>query len=168
MANKEIDINSITKTIELKYYESIIYQLQKSNISYDWLNIHYDKLKNNISDNKISETSEVQTETIITQVDKQDSINTENHNKIFADDDLYKKAWSKLNSIHKILKIKEYVNNLKINSENDRIKLRDTLVDLVKNKVLTKKEKVKYDITNGIIISLVDLKCVNGNYSYPI
>ena len=99
---KEIDINLITKTMEIKYYES----LQK-NITHDWLENHYNNLKENIkNDNKISETSEVQTETIITQVEKQDSTNTntENHNKIFADDDLYKKAWSKLNSIHKILK----------------------------------------------------------------
>ena len=91
---------------------------------------------------------------------------TSNHNQIFNDDDLYKKSWSKLNSIHKILKIKEFVNNLKINSEDERTNLKDELTSLIKSKVLTNKDKIKYDEVNGKIISLVNLQYKNGKYFY--
>ena len=80
---------------------------------------------------------------------------------------MYKKPWVKLNPVHKILKIKEFVNNLKITSEKDRILLRDELIDLVKLKILTKKEKVNYDEVNGKIISLSDLQYKNEKYFYP-
>ena len=94
------------------------------------------------------------------------SSETENHKQIFADEDLYKKSWQKLNSIHKILKIKEFVNNLKMDSEKDKIKLKDELVGLIKDKVLTNKEKVKHDEVNGKIISLPNLQYKNGKYFY--
>ena len=94
------------------------------------------------------------------------SSENENHKQIFSDEELYKKPWVKLNSIHKILKIKEFVNGLKIESEKDRVELRDQLVDLVKMKILSKKEKVKYDEVNGKIISLTNLQYKNGKYYY--
>ena len=93
-------------------------------------------------------------------------IEINNHTQFFSDEDLYKKPWIKLNPIHKIIKIKEFVNNLKINLEKDRIILRDELIDLVKNKILTKKEKVNYDEVNGKIISLSNLQYKNEKYFY--
>ena len=50
----------------------------------------------------------------------------------------YKKTWTKLNNIHKILKLKEFVNNSILNNskKNELIIL---LIDLVKNKTITKK-----------------------------
>ena len=100
------------------------------------------------------------------KLDLTSSIESDNHKQIFSDDSLYKKSWTKLNAIHKILKIKEFVNNLKINSEKERFQLRDDLIELIKLKVLTKKEKVSYDEINGKIISLVDLQYKNGKYYY--
>ena len=48
-----------------------------------------------------------------------------------------------LNNIHKIIKIKEYINNLPINiSEKDILKTK--LVSLVKTKKITKKSSVVY------------------------
>ena len=54
-----------------------------------------------------------------------------------------------------------------INSEKERAQFRDELIDLVKLKVLTKKEKVNYDEINGKIISLSDLQYKNEKYFYP-
>ena len=78
----------------------------------------------------------------------------------------YKKPWVKLNVVHKIIKIKEFVNELKINLEEDREKLRGELIELIKNKTLTKKDKIKYDETNMKIVSIVDLEYNNGKYEY--
>ena len=85
---------------------------------------------------------------------------------MYSDKSLYTKPWSKLNAIHKILKIKEFVENLKINSEKERTKLKDELISLVKAKVLTKKEKVKYDENNGKISSIVNLQYKDNKYFY--
>jgi hypothetical protein len=79
---------------------------------------------------------------------------------------LYKKPWTKLNLIHKKLKIKEFVNELKFTSEDYRNKLRDDLLNLLEIKVLNKKDKIIYDNINGKIISLIDLDYKNGNYYY--
>lgn len=162
-----MDIEFINKKLEIKYYESIKQSLEKMEIDEYWLNNHLEKLCEDLSDeSKLTET--------ITEKKKEKEVinssseteKTENHKQIFADDDLYNKPWQKLNPIHKILKVKEFVNNLKMDSEKDRIKLKDELVYLIKEKILTKKEKVKYDDINGKIISLPDLQYKNGKYFY--
>ena len=53
-----------------------------------------------------------------------------------------------------------------MNSEKDKIKLKDKLVELIKEKKLTKKENVIYDEINGKIISLPNLQYKDGNYFY--
>jgi hypothetical protein len=157
-----MDIELINNKLEIKYYKSIIQSLNKIEIDEPWLNIHLKKLYDQLPcKNKLSET--------LTEKKKEvtnSSSETENHKQIFANEDLYKKSWQKLNSIHKILKIKEFVNNLKMDSEKDKIKLKDELVSLIKDKVLTKKEKIKYDEVNGKIISLPNLQYKNGKYFY--
>jgi DNA repair exonuclease SbcCD nuclease subunit len=70
------------------------------------------------------------------------------------DVNLYKKPWIKLNIVHKIIKIKEYVNNLNDLSKQQKIEMKDKFIDLVKTKVLTKKDKVDYDEINGIILNI--------------
>jgi hypothetical protein len=157
-----MELEIIKKKLELKYYKSILYVLQDSDPNYLWVKNHCDKLLDNLNfdKDKLSET--------ITEK-KQDTnsvIETENHKQIFSDEDLYKKSWVKLNAVHKILKIKEFVNNLKINSEKDRTKLREELIDLVKTKVLTKKEKVNYDELNGKIMSISNLQYKDHKYYY--
>ena len=82
----------------------------------------------------------------------------------YSDDYLYQKTWIKLTPIHKIIKIKEFVNMLLINDENEKQLLKDKLVNMIKNKTLTKKEAVMYDSVKGKIISIVDLQYKNGKY----
>ncbi len=155
-----MDIQIIENKLSIKYYKSLRDQLQKNNIEYDWLTNHIEFLSKQVEEDKLSDT---QTEK---KKDNTNSSETENHKQIFSDEDLYKKPWSKLNSIHKILKIKEFVNSLKINKENDRAELRDELVMLIKTKVLSKKENIKYDEVNGKIIGIPKLQYKDGKYFY--
>jgi hypothetical protein len=163
-----MELENIQNKLELKYYKSILTSLSDNSTDVEWLNLHCEKLIMRINHEK-DKISESQSQT---QIDKKveisNPIETENHKQIFSDENLYKKPWTKLNAIHKILKIKEFVNNLKINSEKERAELKDNLIELVKLKILTKKEKVSYDELNGKIISLIDLQYKNGKYLYPL
>lgn len=158
-----MELELIQKKLELKYYKSILSNINSSDSNFEWLQDYCNKLSNKLNDSK-DKYSESQTEK---KTDNYSPIESDNHKQIFSDEDLYKKPWTKLNAVHKILKIKEFVNNLKINSEKARAELRDELIDLVKLKILTKKEKVVYDESIGKIISLTDLQYKNEKYSYP-
>jgi hypothetical protein len=163
-----MNIDTIIKNMEIKYYQNIQYTLNKNNLEYDWLNKHVEMLNNCIEISDIEEnTTENEIKKDIVSGDASNiSVEETVHEQIFADEDLYKKPWTKINAIHKILKIKEFVNNLKISSDQDKTELNDHLVSLVKNKVLSKKEQVKYDEINGKIISLVNLQYTNGKYNF--
>ena len=148
-----MDINIITNKLSIKYYESIITTLDKQNINkYDWLVSKLDELQNGI--NNITETE------------------TSNKDKIASTlpvnnyDELYKKPWNKLNQIHKILKIKEFINTISNIKANEKDKLKNELIELVKNKILSKKEKVDYDENNGKIISIFNLQYKDNKYIY--
>jgi hypothetical protein len=91
---------------------------------------------------------------------------SDSHNKIFSDSELYKKSWTKLNTIHKKIKIKEFVNELKFHSEKYRKELQEKLLNLLDTKELSKKDKVMYDSINCKIISLTNLEYKDGNYHY--
>ena len=84
----------------------------------------------------------------------------------YSDDYLYKKPWTKLANIHKIIKVKEFVNKLIINSDESREKLKDSLVELINKKILTKKDMVKYDVTFGRIIGIPKLTFKDGKYYF--
>jgi hypothetical protein len=142
-----MDIDIIVKKLNQNYYKSLIKNLSQNNISYDWLCNHYSLIDNNIY--------------------KQNNITDDKKINKQIDENMYKKPWTKLNTIHKNLKMKEFVNNLNISNESDKNKLKDELLELIKNKILSKKENVKYDEENGKIISLVKLEYNNGKYSYP-
>lgn len=147
-----MDINLITQKLDIKYYDSIIKYLSKSNIDYEWLNTHLNNINKNYTESETENKIEIQPPNNIT----------------ITDNDMYKKSWSKLNPIHKVIKIKEFVNNLKIDSENDKNKLKDSLISLIKSKILTKKDEVKYDEINGVIISLTKLEYKDNKYIYPV
>jgi hypothetical protein len=159
-----MELEIIKKKLDLKYYKSILSSLSQSDSNYEWITIHCDKLLDMINSER-EKLSETQTQTE-KKSDNFSPIETENHKQIFSNENLYNKPWTKLNAIHKILKIKEFVNNLKINSEKERVQLRDELIELVKLKVLTKKEKVNYDEVNCKIVSLTNLQYKNEKYFY--
>ncbi len=80
------------------------------------------------------------------------------------DDFVYKKPWNKLNIIHKIIKMKEFVNELNIEDSEMKKHLKTQLVSMLKNKKLTKKSDVDYDAVNGKIITVHSLQCKNNTY----
>ena len=129
-----MEVNLIKTKLNIKYYQGLLYCLSQDDPNYNWINEYYENLSSMIkNDDKMSDESlsniiknddtitekmpEKMTEKILDKLDLNSSIESDNHKQIFSDDTLYKKSWTKLNAIHKILKIKEFVNNLKINSE---------------------------------------------------
>ena len=59
---------------------------------------------------------------------------------------------------------KKFVNQLLIENDKDKQAIKDTLIDLVKTKILTKKDSVIYDSNKFKIISIPLLKFENGKY----
>jgi hypothetical protein len=152
-----MEIDTIINKMQIKYYKSLKNTLNKDDNNIEWIDNQINILKKNVDD-KLTETQTEKKNDSPKQMDK--------HTQIFDDSDLYKKPWGKLTSIHKILKIKEFVNGLKINSEKERSDLRDELTLLIKDKTLAKKDKVNYDEEKGKIISLTNLQYKNGKYFY--
>ena len=151
-----MDINQILKNLKKNYYESLLTSLSKNSNANT---IHINFLNKTIDGETVSTETAVETAQE-TATETVESKNSSDNNE------LYTKPWNKLNPIHKILKIKEFVNNLKNTNDSNKAELKDELSALVKTKVLTKKEKVNYDEKNGKIISLVCLQYKEGKYIY--
>jgi hypothetical protein len=150
-----MNMQNIITELNIKYYKNIIRTLAKSDISYDWLDDHLEKLEKTYNDKDVEESTETKQKT---------STESETHSMIFSDEEFYKKPWAKLNPIHKVLKLKEFINNLKNISDKEKNELKEKVVELVKTKILTKKEKVDYDSVNGRILSLTNLEYKDGKY----
>ena len=146
-----MDIDIIINKLEQKYFTSLNTLLSKNNSQVQWVTEHLNKLNGVVH-------SDTETQTI----KKNENIIPIKNN----DENLYQKSWSKLNAIHKIIKIKEFVNNIKFDNDQDKEKLKEELVDLVKTKVLTKKDKIIYDEENGKIISIKNLQYKDEKYFY--
>jgi hypothetical protein len=149
-------INDIEKSLEINYLSNLIKACEKSGLDKDLLEHKLSKL---------NEESETKQSNIKKNTSNLSLNNTESPTSAqFSDDYLYLKPWTKLTAIHKIIKIKEFVNMLLIKDEKDKDELKEKLVDMVKNKIITKKDSVLYDSTKGKIISIPNLQFINGKY----
>jgi hypothetical protein len=137
-----MDITTLEYILNNLYIQNLILELKKNKQEYSYL-------ENNIT----SENETINTTTIITETDNNKS----------EDDYVYKKQWNKLNNIHKIIKLKEYVNNLDINN-NEKPLLKNELIKLIKDKTLTKKYSVNYDDINCRIVSIPILQYKDNKY----
>ena len=170
-----MDIQNLSNSINVKYITNLLEELKNKESRYgsdDYEN-KVEFIEKLIKDTKLSDTTSSDTESrqiyyksnldndLLTSPTKND---TSDSNLEFSDDYLYKKPWTKLAAIHKIIKVKEFVQKLIINKNEDREKLKDSLITLVNNKKLTKKDMVKYDSVNGRIIGIPNLKYSNGRY----
>lgn len=143
----EYNFEKIKLLLNIKYYKNLINICNKNNINSSFLeNKKNNLLAQNINDNNISSN-----EPNITESD----IISENI------DYLYAKSWNKLNQIHKVIKIKEYINNLEIN-EHSKEELREHLIEMIKDK--KKKNKINYDEVKCKIINITSLVFVDGKY----
>ena len=84
---------------------------------------------------------------------------------IYSDEYIYRKQWNKLNVVHKILKVKEFINSMNIDDLEIKKTIREKLVNMVKDKKLTKKNDVNYDQNNGVIKSIPCIQCIGNKYS---
>ncbi len=151
------NIDNIEKNMEMLYLNNLIKACEKSNVDKNVLEKKLNtlnsesevqpKLKKEISHNSLANMTESPTS-----------------NQQYSDDYLYQKAWTKLTAIHKIIKVKEYVNALLVKNDSDKQELKEKLVEMVKNKVLTKKDSVLYDSVKGKVISIPILEYKNGKY----
>ena len=119
--------SNLDKDLEIKYLNNMIKYGLKNNRDISFIKEQCDLLeqKNEI----FLEQSESDLANIVTDIKM----------VTYSDDYLYQKTWTKVSQIHKIIKIKEFVNKLLINNEEDKEKLIAQLSDLVRKKILTKK-----------------------------
>jgi len=143
------NIQNIQNLLEINYLSNLIKSCEKNGLNKKY--ILEEKLL------KLSENSEIKN----TIPNNTESPTTSTQ---YTDDYLYLKPWVKLNTIHKIIKIKEYINMLLINDENEKNELKEKLINMIKTKIITKKDSILYDSTKGKIISIPNLQFINGKY----
>jgi len=149
--NYDTKIDNIQRMIKIKHLQELVKKLKSDESDYhiNDLNIIIKILKdrnNEISDQKI---------------EVKESRRTKGTDNLFnkMDQYMFNKPWNRLPEIHKLIKIKEYVNNsLIIYETQKKEKLIKVMFNHVKQKNLTKKGSVNYDQVNSRIVSIPSLK----------
>jgi len=143
----EFNVENIKKTLHLKYLNNLKINSNKLSIDTKKLNKQIIDLHNILNnETKLSITTN--------DINSETDILSENTDYLFL------KPWNKLNQIHKVIKIKEYLNNLECQPK-EKDNLKEQLIDFVKTK---KKVKFTYDESKGKIISISALSFANGKY----
>lgn len=125
-------------------------------IKYNMLNLYYNNL--NIYAKKYKININIPIIDTLNSIEIQEKTITECDTEIVSEEYVYKKPWNKLNIIHKVIKMKEFANNLNINDIELKNHLKNQLIEMIKNKQLTKKSEVEYDHINCKILSIPSLK----------
>jgi len=152
---EEYDLESMQVNLNIKYLNNLINGCSKSNINCENIKDELKKLDNDIQDIQNYSITE---QKIKIAVDMTEKGITETE----TIDYLYLKPWSKLTQIHKVIKIKEFVNGLDISGQSDKENLKDKLIDQIKEKKT--KNKINYDETKGKILSVSNLSFENNKY----
>ncbi len=142
-----MDLEYFQKSNQILYYNNLLKEdLENSikNIIKNKINL----LEDNVKNTELSVESE-----------KVQSI-TENA----SDEYYFYKPWNKLATVHKIIKIKEFVDNLQIVDKNKRNELKKKLEKGIRKKLLTQKNSVDYCSEKAKIISISKLHMKNNNY----
>uniref|UniRef100_A0A6C0EDB7 Uncharacterized protein n=1 Tax=viral metagenome TaxID=1070528 RepID=A0A6C0EDB7_9ZZZZ len=144
-----MNITNINNYLETIYFSNLVLYIQKNNINDEIISKYFYDIKknNNIISKSLSDS---------------DIIQSSENNNIY--ENLYKKSWSKLNIVHKIIKIKEFINTLNIEIEEEKNNLINTLIQFIKNKKVKNNDDIKYDEINGKIITLTNLQFNNNKY----
>ncbi len=139
-------------------------------IKTDLLNLYYKNIDIQAKKNKINvNLPKIAEEPVnIADVVENTTEITETEQTSITDDFVYKKPWNKLNSVHKVIKIKEFINAMSIDDIEMKKHLRTQLIDMIKKKKLTKKNDVEYDQVNGRILSIPALQYKNNNYNIVV
>ena len=144
-----MELEKIQDFVSTKYYNNLLKITKKMKINNNLIKSKIDLL-NEKKENTSSDSEVIQSEVT------------------YSDDYIYKKPWTKLPQIHKIITMKKYVNKLLIENNKEKNNLINKLKNLIKNKVLTKKDTVNYDKIKGRIISIPCLSYKAGKYNINI
>jgi hypothetical protein len=153
--DSEYNLETIQVNLNIKYLNNLINGCSKSNIECDNIKKLLNKLDNEVQDIQNYSITE---QKIKIAYDMTEKGITETE----TIDYLYLKPWSKLTQIHKVIKIKEFVNNLDISNQTEKENLKDKLIDQIKEK--KSKNKVNYDESKGKILSISNLSFENNKY----
>jgi hypothetical protein len=145
-----MELNKIQNNTNKFFYNNLLKISKKKKLKLDFLENKINDLDKDIS--SISETEILTNNKIIKEI-------------VYSDDYLYKKPWTRISEVHKIIKVKEFVNKLQIIDQNNKEFIESKIISLIKSKILTKKDKVIYDKINGKIISIPDLSFNKGKYN---
>jgi len=148
----ELNLDNIQTDLYINYLNNIL-------LACDKLNIDNSKIHKLLNDLIYKQNDDIDIVDNITVSEKNDNITLSEKN-----DYLYLKPWTRLNIIHKIIKIKEFVNSLNINNLQETNDLKDRLINIIKDKTLSKKTKINYDTNKGVIISISCLAYTNNKY----
>jgi|UniRef100_A0A6C0D949 hypothetical protein len=149
----EYNLEFIQKNLQIKYLNNLVNGGHKLHINVDKINELLIKLDDTVNEYTVTENIAI----------SQNNSQTDFQKQVDTIDYLYLKPWTKLTLIHKIIKIKEFVNNLEIKDETEKDNLKDTLIELIKDKSI--KNKVNYDETKGKITSIPKLAFQNSQYT---
>ena len=159
-----MNLEILANKMQIKYYSNLIKYSKKSNSKYE---VFLKKYKD------LTELDETLTESESIKQSAKEEVNndsvsqnnsSESQEVVYSDDYLYKRPWTKLSNIHKIIKLKEFISKLLIDNQDEKDTLKKEVVKLVHGKVLTKKDKVKYDSVKGRVIAIPMLTYKNNKY----
>lgn len=156
--DNNLNMETIEKSLEINYLTNLIKACEKNGLNKDLL----EKKISLILEESETNANIIKNSNSSLSLNSSESPSTDQ----YSDEYLYLKLWTKLSAIHKIIKIKEYVNMLLITNAKDKDELKEKLIELVKNKTITKKDTVLYDSTKGKIISIPNLQFLNGKYIF--
>tara|TARA_B100000161_G_C33491685_1_gene387360 strand:- start:248 stop:745 length:498 start_codon:yes stop_codon:yes gene_type:complete len=160
-----MNLEILANKMQIKYYSNLIKYSKKSNSKYELFLQKYNEL-NDLNDTLTE--SEVIKLSNNDNLENNDQVNQNNSSEsqeiVYSDDYLYKRPWTKLSNIHKIIKLKEFISKLLIDDQDEKDNLKKQIVKLVHCKVLTKKDKVKYDSVKGRVIAIPILTYKNNKY----
>tara|TARA_B110000908_G_scaffold102199_1_gene120435 strand:- start:2911 stop:3354 length:444 start_codon:yes stop_codon:yes gene_type:complete len=144
-----MDLNFYQKNMELLYYQNLKTYNKDSSIM--------KKIEKEMSilEKSLKETNNSVDEEKILELETKISETEESY---------FYKPWNKISTVHKIIKLKEYVRELELENSH-KLKLINFLKNALKLKKISKNDQVLYNITNAQIISIPKLNISNNNFS---
>mgnify|MGYP006138871799 CR=1 FL=1 len=132
--------------------------------------IYFTNIKNNTSNKEIISKVNCSISNITLNIlNVTDSIDEKKMSEIDdklseTDEGYFYKPWNKMSAVHKIIKIKQFVNNMNIEN-NQKSKLITYLKTALKKKIISKNDQVIYNISKAKIVSIPKLELKNNSFS---
>ena len=151
----EYNLEVMQGNLNIKYLNNLINGCHKFNINCEDIKVQLNKLNNDMQDIENYSITE-QKNKLVTEMTEKGITETE------TTDYLYLKPWTKLTQIHKVIKIKEFINGLDISNDDEKEILKDKIIGQIKEKKA--KNKINYDEIKGKILSISNLTFDNNKY----